>query len=337
MISPMRLALCASVVLAAGSLSGTQSQTARVSGRLTASDGRALLSGAVTMAAIDGQADAVPPDQVSIFPDGQFSFGQVSPGSYQIRARGETQANGRALFATFRLDVAGRDVSNIEMTLRPGAVLTGQVLVVPHVQRSSILTTTLTVRAPLVDGSNFGDALTGRVGRDGAFVIRGVSVGTHHVVMTGIPDAWTIDTVMLSGRDITDLPFDVANDQPLRDMRITITDGSTDVTGVVLDARKEPARDAGVVVFSVSPQFWIPGGRRLRSLRTGSDGRFAVHGLPAGGYLAVAIPAAKETRELKPQELERLRGSATEFKLTPDRPEATIELTLARESALPAR
>jgi hypothetical protein len=47
------------------------------------------------------------------------------------------------------------------------------------------------------------------------------------------------------------------------------------------------------------------------------------------------MPAPKDVRDLKPQELERLRASATAFSLTADRPEATIELTLARESAPP--
>src|SRR6476469_3206486 len=66
--------------------------TARVSGRLTAADGRRLVSAAVMLTgADDSSTAAVPPEDVTIFPDGRFTFGRVPPGRYQIRARAQSQ------------------------------------------------------------------------------------------------------------------------------------------------------------------------------------------------------------------------------------------------------
>ena len=67
----------------------------------------------------------VPPEDPQLLPDGVFSFGQVVPGNYQIRARGQTDPAGAALFAVYSLQVLGNDVENIQMALRPGAMLSG--------------------------------------------------------------------------------------------------------------------------------------------------------------------------------------------------------------------
>ena len=63
---------------------------------------------------------------VTIMPDGRFTFGRVPPGRYQVRARAQTQPNGPALFATFGLVVESRDIANVTMTLQSGALLDGQ-------------------------------------------------------------------------------------------------------------------------------------------------------------------------------------------------------------------
>src|SRR5205823_3339590 len=97
---------------------------ARVSGSLIAYDGKPLLSGAVIMSPLDGEGvPMMPPEDISIQPDGRFVFGHVVPGRYQIRAHGQSDPAGAALFATFPTDVMGTDVQGITLTLRPGALV----------------------------------------------------------------------------------------------------------------------------------------------------------------------------------------------------------------------
>ena len=324
--------ICASLILAAPGAFVSPLQTSHVSGRLKTSDGRMLLSGAVMMAPIDDRAASNPANEIRIFPDGQFSFGGVAPGRYQIRARGQTQTNGPALFATFGLVVDGRDITNIEMTLRPGAILNGQVVLERRHAPRSLSLTSLTVRAPLVDGSGFGDAITGRVRRDGSFQIRGLIAGRHHVMVEGVPESWILETVFLRGHDITDQPFDVAEEQQLQDVRVVLTDGGSDVSGRVRDAHDQPAPDAAVLVFSVSPQYWIPGGRRLRLLRTNTDGGFTLAGLPPGAYLAIAAKAVDESLIGRTQFLEQLRDAATPFSITAGEARVTLDLRIVRDT-----
>ena len=97
---------------------------ANVSGQLVTVDGRQLLSAAIILSPVEGEGVAVAPaEQPSIQPDGRFSFAAVPPGRYQIRARGQTDGSGAALFGTLSVEVAGEDVAGLKLALRPGAVL----------------------------------------------------------------------------------------------------------------------------------------------------------------------------------------------------------------------
>jgi hypothetical protein len=322
--------LCATLDLIARAPQGT-----RVTGRLTTPDGRGLLNGAIMMAPTDDR-EAVTLDEARILPDGEFSFGRVPPGRYQIRARAQTQADGSTLFATFGLIVDRQDITNIEMPLKPGTPLSGQVIVQRRHARNAPALAGVMVRAPLADGSEYGDALTGRVGRDGSFAIRGLIAGTHHVAVEGLADGWTVSSVTIRGRDVTDQPFDVNEGLPLRDVRIVVMDDVSEVAGQVRNASDQPARDAAVLVFPMSPQFWIPGGRRLRSVRTDADGRFVLRSLPQGAYLAVASMSVDVASLRRTRALEQLRDVATAFSIAPDAARTTLDLKLVGEHRLAA-
>src|SRR5262249_37072285 len=146
----------------------------------------------------------------------------------------------------------------------------------------------LRVRAPFTDGNGFGDALTGTVQPDGTFAIRGVMSGVHQFVLEGLQAPWVLKSVMLRGSDVTDLEVPVAEREQVRNVRITITDTSGEVSGVVQNARNAPVANVGVMVYSKVPLFWVRTNRRMRVTYTDRDGRFSVPGLPEGEYLAVA-------------------------------------------------
>jgi hypothetical protein len=55
--------------------------------------------------------------------------------------------------------------------------------------------------------------------------------------------------------------------------------------------------------------------RFVTALRPGRDGRFNVAGLPAGGYLAVALQTIDGGEWAEPENLEKLRAVATPFTL----------------------
>ena len=55
------------------------------------------------------------------------------------------------------------------------------------------------------------------------------------------------------------------------------------------DASGRAAPDYTIVVFAADSRFWMPGSRRIRTGRPGTDGRFSVTGLPAGDYRIAAV------------------------------------------------
>jgi hypothetical protein len=305
---------------------------ARVSGRVATPDGRPLIGVAVAMAPSDEGAP-VRPQSATIAPDGSFSFSDVPPGNYEIRARGQTGKDGPTLFGTFTLSVATRDIANVEVALREGGTLEGHLAL--HRARGvrPPPLSSLIVRAPLTDGSGFGDALTGRVTSGGSFAIRGLMAGTHHVLIEGLPDTWTVESVRLRGRDVTGAPFDVAGRERFDDVRVVMTDSMTRVDLHVED-RSGPAADAAVAVFAASPALWIHGGGRVRFTRTDAAGNAAITGLPSGAYLAAASRSIDARATPLAHTLEPLRSGATAFSLAAAGAGARLTLRLDESPAV---
>jgi hypothetical protein len=310
---------------------------ARVSGRMTTYNGKPLLSGAVIMSPLaEHGVPMVPPEDISIQSDGRFAFNDVVPGRYQIRARGLADPGGAALFAVFPVDVMGTDVEGIRMTLGPGASVGGHVIVdAKHGTRRPVWST-LRVRAPFTDGNTFGDALTGTVQSDGAFVIRGVMTGAHQFVLEGLRPPWVLKSVSLRGSDLTDVEVSVVEREPMHDLRITITDVATEVSGVVQNVRNLPVPNVGVLLYAKAPIFWLPASRRIRVTYTDRDGKFSVPGLPAGEYLAVASSTIDETDLGHRERLDALQAYAVPFRLATDDGRATVMLHVAPAVALAA-
>jgi hypothetical protein len=267
-----------------------------------------------------------PPEEPSIQPDGRFSFGGVAPGHYQIRARGQTEANGAALFGVFSIEVAGEDIDGIRLTLRPGALLEGTLSVENRRGSRAPDLPTLRVRAPFIDGNSFGDSLTGTVQPDGSFALRGIMKGTHQIVVDGLRPPWVLKSVVYQGTTISDTPIEAAEKQQFRGVRITITDAASEVTGIVTNARRQPVAGAGVLVFPRVPLFWVRTNRRMHVVYTDDAGRFSITGLPAGEYVAVASSVVDESDLGRRDRLTAWAAIATSFRLDTDEGKADVAL-----------
>ena len=278
---------------------------ARVSGRITAPNQARLASGTVIMTHAT-TALTVPSQDSMILPDGTFTFSNVLPGRYEIRARGELAPGGTAHFATFRLLIEGSDVTNLEMALLPGAVISGQLAFEPVRTAVPPSIDGVRVRAPLTDGSTFGDALTGEVQSNFSYVIRGVMAGSHFLSVEGLPHPWIVKSVVSRGQDITDVGLEADARQRFDNVKITLTDAATELSGVVNDAAGKAVPDAVVLVIPLSQQFWHRTSRRFGLLRTGADGRFRIRGLPEGDYRALASLDVDEAVAFQTPVLERL-------------------------------
>jgi hypothetical protein len=261
---------------------------ARVSVRLTTPDHRKLINATVIMTP-DAERDpaAGQPGDVMIFPDGTFTFTHVPPGNYQIRGRAETDAGGASLFALYRIVVAGDDVT-VALVLRPGASVSGRVTADAVRTPGPGTFAGLRIQAPFADGSSFGDRPTGEAVADGSFTIHGVMSGSHVITVEGLPHPWVLKHVMYRGQDISDAGLEADSGQQLADVRVTITDVASEVTGTVRDAEGHGVAGATVLIIPAAPQFWTRVSRRFGRTPTDADGRYRYRGLPPGEYRVVA-------------------------------------------------
>lgn len=301
---------------------------AAVSGRIFTAEGRRLLTGAVIMTGTGNTPTAaVASEDVLLFPDGRFVFQRVPPGRYVLRGRGETEGGGVTLFATFLVAVEGRNVDNVALQLTRGAVVEGSVeLLSPRTERVPARSA-LRVRAPFIDGTSFGDAVTGDVDSGGRFQIRGLMPGAHVIMVEGLVEPWTLERVMVRGQNLTDAPLDVESGEHVRDVRIIVSDAASQVAGIVRDRRGVPMVGATVIACAESARFWTPGNRRLRTIRSGFDGRYEIRGLPAGDYRLIAVAGLDEAETLRHEALQQMVAAASPLTLEP-RGARTLDLAL---------
>jgi hypothetical protein len=306
---------------------------ARVSGRLIVSDRRPLNSGAVIMSPVQSQGLAtIPARDVFILPDGTFSFRNVPPGRYEIRARGEVEPQGHVLYSKYAITVDGRDLSDLEMTLSPGANVEGSLLVEAVSAPRPVSFTGVRVRATSADGGSFGNAMSGDVRPDGSYRIRGLTAGRHYVTVEGLDHPWVLKSVTYRGRDITDGPLHAESGQEFKDVRVTITDATSEVNGVVKERGGRHAVDALVLIIPSSERAWARTSQRFRVLRTDASGGFRVRGLPAGEYRAVATYDLDE-REAYPTDLLRELVVQGVPLVIADRERRTVDLPLVSLAA----
>lgn len=235
-------------------------------------------------------------DQFSLFtmtepamePGGQFLFSNVPPGRYRIQARGETEREGVTLFSVFTLNVDGTDRQNTDMTLSRGAVVTGNVEWETTSGRLPLDRKSLIVRMPMEDGNEFGDSVSGYVGPDDQWTIRGVMAGRHFFRMEGLPQGWYMKRVEYQGADVTDIPWQFDYNEVVSGFTVVLSDRQTAVRGFVTAEKNDDVQSYAVVAFSTSPLHWTPLSRYTQLVYPDALGRYEIRGLPAGTYVMAA-------------------------------------------------
>jgi hypothetical protein len=252
--------------------------------------------------------------------DGTFTLEGVPPGPYSVVASSmifsgflaglpaagavpKPSGEPMHLMATLPLAVSG-DVSGLTLSLNAGGTITGTFVRDPSASQ------------PLPDG--LGVSVSGphmtrmNTGPNGTFRIIGVG-GDVRISVQGLPDGWTVKSIVANDRDITDSAISLASGQNLS-VRIVVTDRLTHVNGTV--SSRAPGRGETVVVFSDDPARWAYPSRFVRAARVDDRGAFEIAGLPPGEqYLATALEFFEEGDEQDPEVLERLRAGATPFAL----------------------
>ncbi len=304
---------------------------ARISGRLVTDPTAPLLSGSVIMTpASAGGVTFGQSRGASMEPEGGFTFTNVPPGKYIIRARGETGSQ-LTLFATFMLQVDGKDISNIVMHMNEGAMIGGE-LVFEGKSPKPLDITQIWISTPFEDGSRWGGDAKGRVFKDGTFLLNGVLGGARYIRAEEVPAPWAFKNVLSRGRDISDIAIDIDNGQKLADFKVVLTDTPTELSGIVRNERHEILTDAVVIAFATDSLFWKPDSRYVRTARPDLEGRYQIRGLPPGQYYLVAVTDVDEAETYQSEFLGTIQPRAMRVPLAAGE-RRTQDVTLAPDAS----
>lgn len=284
--------------------------------------------------------------------DGTFSIPAVKPGAYTLIVRAAPRSGAEpsagtgvpgppaattgaagtpAQWASEQITVSGRDVSDVTLTLRPGATVTGHIVYDATTKTPPVdLSKTPLALLPAPTGTGLSDlvgALTGSgsmppaIGRDGIFSFRGVAPGRYRLntPLATVPLAgmsmlsaggWTLKSVMAGGRDIADATLDILPGADVSGIVVTFTDRPSEIAGTVFDAAGRATPGFPIVVFSTDRANWTIGSRRVQTVRPSSDGRYKIVGLPAGEYFLCSVTTVDRTELYDSGFLEPLSGIA---------------------------
>ena len=279
--------------------------TAFIQGRGVGPDGQPPVN--ATFAFSDGWSTAT----IGLAPDGTFSRRNLLPGRYTLTVRGR----GSSLWGSEVVELNGADVPNLVITIGPGASVSGRVVFELGGAQPLDLAA---VAASVVMRPSAGIP-PARVAADGAFTIAGVDPGRYRLSVS-LPAAsrgpWTLKSIVSNGRDVADLPLEVAPRESISGVVVTLTTRVASLSGTLLTADGAPVPGYYVVVFPSEPSLWAPGSRRLPApARSSTEGRFSFAALPPGSYCLAAVTGFDEGGRTDPAYLTALKASATTITL----------------------
>lgn len=260
---------------------------------------------------------------------GAFSFLAAPPGQYRVSAAVLTlttrNASGSStelsLWASDPLVVGDADVSDVVVTLRAGASISGRV------EFSNASGPALAPDQRVLVSLRPVGARVWRAARpevaDSAFTLRAppgryeISASIACRQIGGCATSWTWQRTTLGG---TPVPFDVVELETadLSDLVLTFSERSTRVSGSIVDGTGAPVTDptVDVVAFPADTTHWQQdplNHRRVRLAHATSTGAFEIEGLAPGDYYAVAIESGYPLEA--PGALDRLIPGATTLTL----------------------
>ncbi len=251
--------------------------------------------------------------------DGSFTFRNVPPGRFVVQAFGPSPngALGQSPFGWMPVTINGEDQIGLDVKLSPDVVIRGRIVFdgnAPQPKPNEVSVFPMPIEfdsAPVVGGgpprSTIRDDWTFEVGN-----MSGLRVFQVNVRSPG----WTLKSVTLDGKDVTDTPLDFRKGKDIDGIEVVLTSRAASVSGGVIDGNGQPTTSCNVIVFAADTAKWPFPSRFVRLARPSQDGRYKLQGLPPADYLAVALPAIQGTEWQDPEFLERLRPMAKALTLS---------------------
>ncbi len=268
-----------------------------------------------------------------------FKFPNVTPGHYMLIARssntvttlspnGAMQSSRQAdpgtvpsLWAMTEVDVRNSDVSGITLQLQPAMTISGRVAfdataLPPPQPLTSVRIALASDRSTSPTAFNLfertGTVISTTVRADGTFTLKGLLPARYRLTAT-TARGWWLRSAVAGGRDLLDADIDVPAGGSISDAVLTFSDRHTELSGNLQTGSGAPATDYFVVVFPAESSAWLPGGRRLKSTRPATDGRFTFADLPPGNYILSALTDIVDNEWMTPETLQQLSGAGVKL------------------------
>jgi hypothetical protein len=289
-------------------------RVARVSGRVMNPDGSPTTRGNVNLTAetqVSGRGNQIGANYGSrIGGDGTFTISNVPPGRYVLRARGNNAEWPQ--YASQPVTVASADITDITVMVAEGATVIGTVAL-PTTQSEVPNLSQVRISSVAIDpGLTNSQA---RIEEDKRFKIVAIPAGAHLIRPTGQLRGWSLKSVVLDGRDITDTPIELRSGQEVTRVVVTLTDAVSEINGTMTTEQGSPVTDYTVLAFSTDSTHWTPRSRHIATTRPDQTGRFRIRGLPAGTYYLAAVDPAQQGEWYEPDYLEEHRFGAAQVML----------------------
>ena len=292
-------------------------RTARLAGRVTNPDGTATTAGNVNLMP-DGAANGRGAQMGTNYGgriqwDGSFSIASVPPGRYLLRARADDSET--PLFAAVPVTVDGTDIPDLAVILSGGGTITGTVTFLPGGSPAPEITQ-VRIGAPSTDQGAFGPQPNARVSKDGSFTLEGVFAGPHLIRPNGNTRGWSLKSVTINGRDVTDTPIDIRTGQTLSNVTVVFTDAVSEINGTITNTQGTAVPDYTVLAFPTDSTLWRPQARQIMTARPDQTGKFRIRGLPPGEYFLTTVDPAEQGEWFEPAYLDAHRVGAARLTLS---------------------
>jgi protocatechuate 3,4-dioxygenase beta subunit len=247
---------------------------------------------------------------------GTFAIDNVPPGRYVLWARGRGSRDEPVNFAVHSLSVNGQDLANLVVALSPGATISGSVRFEGTQASVPSDLSAFRISVPALDPIPFGGSQTTRVEADGRFEVTGIPAGRRAIRASNPPSPWSLKSVIVDGRDVTDEALDVRIGQRISAVQVVFTDQVATVAGSLIDARGELVYGYTVILFSSDSTTWRPQARTIQAVQPDQTGSYRFRGMPPGDYYIAAVDDVEQGEWYDPAFLQELQAGAARLRVT---------------------